>query len=76
MSYVCLGWPEASADDVKSLTNSGRMRKGEPRQSYLYALIDPKDEPYAIFKYQCRSSSKLGFLQCCWPRLKNFSLTF
>jgi hypothetical protein len=27
------------------------MRRGEPRRLYTYALLDPVDEPYTIFKY-------------------------
>ncbi|CAK3883486.1 Hypothetical predicted protein [Lecanosticta acicola] len=49
----------ATAGQGLHLVNSGRMRKGEPRRVYTYALIDSKDEPYAVFKYRCASSRQL-----------------
>lgn len=36
------------------------MKRVEPRRLYTYALVDPVDQPYAVFKYHCRSASK-------WP---------
>lgn len=40
---------------MNSLTNLGRVKKGEPQRMYTYALIDPKDEPYVTFRYNIRS---------------------
>lgn len=34
------------------------MKKSEPRKMYTYAMIDPVDQPYAVFKYHCRTASK------------------
>lgn len=34
---------------VKSL---GRVKKGEPKRRYTYALVDPVDKPYVTFRYR------------------------
>lgn len=40
------------------MNGAGRMKRIEPRRMYTYALVDAKDQPYAVFKYHCRSASK------------------
>ncbi|KAH9833942.1 hypothetical protein Tdes44962_MAKER08698 [Teratosphaeria destructans] len=42
-----------------SIHNVGRVRRGEPRRLYTYALIDAVDEPYATFRYHlCLAQSR------------------
>lgn len=48
----------------------GVVKKEDPRRFYTYALMDPKDEPYAVFRYRCR---KFGL--CLMPLLFHTSLT-
>ena len=36
-----------------SLESIGTIKSREPQRFYSYALLDPKDEPYACFRYYC-----------------------
>lgn len=36
-----------------SLESIGSMKSREPQRYYSYALLDPKDKPYACFRYHC-----------------------
>ena len=38
--------------------NAGRVRRSDPKRKYTYALLDPVDEPYAIFRYHLLSTGK------------------
>ncbi|SMY23645.1 unnamed protein product [Zymoseptoria tritici ST99CH_1A5] len=50
-----------------SIATSGRMRKGEPKRMYTYALLDPIDQPYATFKYNFRTGNQLRELGITLP---------
>jgi len=47
-------WSDASS----SMSSLGRLKKGEARKRYTYALIDAVDEPYATFEYHFESDSR------------------
>ena len=36
-----------------SLESIGSMKSREPQRYYSYALLDPKDMPYACLRYHC-----------------------
>ncbi|KAK5682901.1 hypothetical protein LTR17_027310 [Elasticomyces elasticus] len=40
-----------------SITKIGRLEKGECQRRYTYALLDPVDEPYVVFKYHAQGTN-------------------
>lgn len=36
-----------------SLKSIGNIKSREPQRFYSYALLDPKDKPFAHFRYRC-----------------------
>lgn len=48
--------------------SDGGLLDGSPRpRRYKYQLLDPKDAPYAAFRFFCRSAGKP--IKCQWGRL-------
>jgi hypothetical protein len=45
-----------------SLTNAGRAGGDHPKRFYKFALIDPTDQPFAIFRYYYRTWEQLSYL--------------
>ena len=41
-----------------SLESIGSIKSREPQRFYSYALLDPKDKPYACFRYHCLAHGK------------------
>jgi hypothetical protein len=41
-----------------SLESIGAIKSREPQRFYSYALLDPKDKPYACFRYHCLAHGK------------------
>ncbi|KAK5708017.1 hypothetical protein LTR97_000557 [Elasticomyces elasticus] len=39
------------------ITKIGRLEKGECQRRYSYALLDPVDEPYVVFKYHAQGAT-------------------
>ncbi|KAK3622838.1 hypothetical protein LTR56_021970 [Elasticomyces elasticus] len=39
------------------ITKIGRLEKGEYQRRYTYALLDPVDEPYVVFKYHAQGAT-------------------
>ncbi|KAF1353846.1 hypothetical protein BDV97DRAFT_347552 [Delphinella strobiligena] len=53
------------------LVNTGRVKPYHPQRYYQYALLDPVDEPYVIFRYHLRSMDRLRVLGIDAPLLCN-----
>jgi hypothetical protein len=45
-----------------SLTNAGRAGGDHPKRFYKFALIDPTDQPFAMFRYYYRTWEQLRYL--------------
>lgn len=47
-----------------SLEPIGCIKSREPQRFYSYALQDPKDEPYACFRYYCLAHGMYKVFLC------------
>jgi hypothetical protein len=45
-----------------SLRSIGNIKSREPQRFYSYALLDPKDKPFACFRYHCLAHGALDNL--------------
>lgn len=49
-------WTSNAEENGMRMLPSGYLKRGEPKRSHTYALIDSLSEPFARFQYYCRSS--------------------
>ena len=55
----------ATSLTLSSLQSIGSIKSREPQRFYSYALLDPKDEPFACFRYHCLAHGRYKALLIC-----------
>ncbi|KIW01117.1 uncharacterized protein PV09_07405 [Verruconis gallopava] len=53
------------------LSEAGKTKRAHPRKFYAFGLLDPKDDPYATFRFYCRTDKEIATLNSCVSQMED-----